>query len=206
MLPEKLKLSDFNFYCLSNDILLKDDLERKGLKIYSIPALKGENNKDFSFKYDNTQVSLVYLQNLIKKLSPEEQDMLILGVDNFQLDMFFEYRNREEIFKQLNNNWKHFAKRCQWNYVLLVKMKDKLYIIEYDIETRIHYPEKRDEEDLFQLIIMANSDKHFVHLNEFNEEEKKTILPKAECFRRLENYFINNFYNCVCFDFKNNSF
>ena len=202
MLTEKLKLSDFKFYHLENDRILNLDLERKGLRFGNLPTLSGENNKDFAFKYDNVEVGLVYLKKLLNNLPKEEQNNIILGIENFKLDMFFNYLNRLEIFEKLDNNWQHFAKRCQWNYILLIKIEDKIYIIENDIETRLQYPEKRDEEDLFQLIIFANSEKHFVHLNELSEEEKTKIPPKAEVFRRLQNYFINNFYNCICLNLK----
>ena len=111
MLTEKLKLSDFKFYHLENDRILNLDLERKGLRFGNLPTLSGENNKAFAFKYDNVEVGLVYLKKLLNNLPKEEQNNIILGIENFKLDMFFNYLNRLEIFEKLDNNWKHFAKR-----------------------------------------------------------------------------------------------
>lgn len=195
---EKLKFSDFVFYHFDDDEIYNLELERKGLR----SRLLSKQNYDFNLKFDPIEILKPYIKELIKK-NPEEN--FILGLNNFKINLFNGFKTGEEIFSLIKEEWKYYAKRCDWEYVAIVKLDGSIYIINEAIECHIHYPSVDEKENvgLLKLLVMANNIKHFVHFNELSNEEKNKIPPKVEVFRKIENYFYNNFYNSICINLNN---
>lgn len=196
---ERLKLSDFNFYYFEDDLIYNNELEYKGLKTKLINNLKMKENI-FKFKYDSLDVLLIFLKELINH---HNEDNLIIGLNNFNIPLvnFEGFKTSKEIYEKLKDEWKLFGATCYWEYAVIVKIQDQIYFINDKIETHIHFPPYKGD-NLFKLLVLPNKYKQFIHLEDFTEEEKNSLIPKVEVFRKIENYFYNNFYNCTCLNLK----
>lgn len=197
MLQEnKIKFSDFVFYHFEEEVDKYFDWKGVNYKL-----IKSKSSKTFEYKFDSVDVLKIYAKEIIESKEYKENPYnFIIGLNNFKTDMFSGFLTGEEIYKKIKDEWKNFAKKCVWNYTILVNIDDVFYVIDNEIETRIHYPSENIKEDhIFNLLVMPNTYRHFVKFKYLNDEEKIKISPKTEVFRKLENYFVNNFYNCPCF-------
>lgn len=192
VLGNKPKLSDFKIFQLANDFIYNEELARLG---GVISTFKPPSSADFKMKFGSDEISLLITEDLLEKYPELAEQNFIIGLEFFKTELFDGFKYRHEIFQSIKDDWKNFAKRCQWEYVALVKFESQVFMISGEKETRIQYPPKNNEQDLFQLLVMADKVKHFVHLSELGED-LEDCTPKKEVYRRIRNYFVNNFYNC----------
>lgn len=196
MLQEnKIKFSDFVFYHFEEEVDKYFDWKGVNYKL-----IKSKSSKAFEYKFDSVDILKIYAKDiLLSKEYQENPHNFIIGLHNFKTDLFNGFLTGKEIYQKIKDEWKHFAKKCIWNYTVLVKIDNDFFIIENEVETRFHYPESNvKEHHLLNLMVLPNTYRHFVKYNELNEQEKIKESPKTEVFRKLENYFVNNFYNCPC--------
>ena len=188
-----LKLNDFVFYHFKDDKNYNSELLKKGVKCIEIPT----ENHNFQYVFTSFDVLKRYLPELLKL-----NNNFIIGLNNFKTDLFDGFKTSEEIFECIKDDWKNLSKTCYWNYSCLVKIDHYLFLIEDTIETHFYYPYENNNEGIFKLLIMPNSQKHFVHFNELTQDEKKFLTPKFEVFNQIENYLLTNFRNCPCFSIR----